>query len=438
MTAAGPSKPTISIRNVSHFYGAGALRKQALQSIDLDIWPGEIIVVTGPSGSGKTTMLTLTGALRTVQYGSLRVLGQELKGARYRKQILVRANIGYIFQAQNLLSSLTACQNVQMSLGPGGLISPRARKAALTMLDAVGLRHRAQYLPRHMSGGECQRVAIARALVRQPRIVLADEPTSVLDRKTGRAVVELLRQLARKQSCAILLVTHDNRILDVADRILELEDGKLSSFAGASSASAPDLLPVLMAQRSEKGQLDDWRALSAAAFHDLLGRLTVESQHFLNAIDMDGRHAAEPLFQSVLEAVLARARDVRGAGQAALFGIDLERRILHMRCTTENGGSIPQNQAPFDNRPAVRAAESRAPLLAPAGEGGLLCLPLFDSQNRVHGVVQFSPPKDGSFTGADGNALRDFTRPLGLILEVCQCLDDRHRVAKAPASGESA
>lgn len=219
----------VSIKNLNHYYGKGSLRKQILFDVSLEIQPGEIVLMTGPSGSGKTTLLTLMGGLRSPQEGNLKILGQELAGASKNKLVEVRRNIGYIFQAHNLLKCLTACQNVQMSLElhPEFSTKEAAAKSA-AMLEVVGLGERANYYPDNLSGGQKQRVAIARALVSHPKLVLADEPTAALDSKSGRDVVELMQRLAKEQGCTILMVTHDNRILDIADRIVHLEDGHLT------------------------------------------------------------------------------------------------------------------------------------------------------------------------------------------------------------------
>lgn len=222
------SQPVVAINNLNHYFGKGSLRKQVLFEINLEIQPGEIVLMTGPSGSGKTTLLTLMGGLRSPQEGSLKILGQELAGASTNQLVKVRRNIGYIFQAHNLLKSLTARQNVQMSLQLHPAFSPKEAAAkSQAMLDAVGLGERVNYYPESLSGGQKQRVAIARALVSHPKLVLADEPTAALDSKSGRDVVELMQRLAREQGCTILMVTHDNRILDVADRIVHMEDGQL-------------------------------------------------------------------------------------------------------------------------------------------------------------------------------------------------------------------
>ncbi|AFY49631.1 ABC exporter ATP-binding subunit, DevA family [Nostoc sp. PCC 7524] len=228
MQAFNKFNPVISAQNLDHYFGSGQLQKQVLFNINLEINAGEIVIMTGPSGSGKTTLLTLVGGLRSAQSGSLRVLGKELCGASSEQLTQVRRNNGYIFQAHNLHGSLTALQNVRMGLEVQANISPQQMLTrSQAMLEAVGLGNRLDYYPDNLSGGQKQRVAIARALVSQPKIVLADEPTAALDKQSGRDVVEIMQKLAKEQGCTILLVTHDNRILDIADRIIYMEDGHL-------------------------------------------------------------------------------------------------------------------------------------------------------------------------------------------------------------------
>ena len=219
----------VTINHLNHAFGQGELRKPVLFDVDLNIYAGEIVIMTGPSGSGKTTLLTLIGGLRSVQSGSVKILGQELYGAGQKELVKVRNQIGFIFQSHNLLSCLTVEQNVRMSLRLHQNI-PFEQRSTMTsdILEAVGLANRANYYSDSLSGGQQQRVAIARALVSQPQLVLADEPTAALDSKSGRNVVEIMQQLAKERDCTILLVTHDNRILDIADRIIHMEDGRLA------------------------------------------------------------------------------------------------------------------------------------------------------------------------------------------------------------------
>lgn len=231
--------PSIRAEGLNHYFGLGDLRKQVLYDNTLTVYPGEIIIMTGPSGSGKTTLLTLLGALRSVQEGKLEVLGQSLVGASPKSMQQFRRQVGFIFQAHNLFESLTATQNVRMAME---LCHPElSAKDQLVrserMLEAVGLENRKHHRPKQLSGGQKQRVAIARALVHEPQLVLADEPTAALDEQSGRTVVELLQQLAREKQTTIVIVTHDNRILDVADRILTLVDGSIRSDALVKEAA---------------------------------------------------------------------------------------------------------------------------------------------------------------------------------------------------------
>ena len=231
--------PSIRAEALSHYFGSGELRKQVLFENHLTVYPGEIIIMTGPSGSGKTTLLTLLGALRSVQQGNLEVLGQPLDGASPKAMEQFRRQVGFIFQAHNLFDSLNATQNVRMAIE---LCYPHRSAheqtlAAEEILRAVGLENRLHHRPKQLSGGQKQRVAIARGLVHQPRMVLADEPTAALDELSGRTVVELLQKLAREKQTTIVIVTHDNRILDVADRILTLVDGSIRSDALVKEAA---------------------------------------------------------------------------------------------------------------------------------------------------------------------------------------------------------
>jgi putative ABC transport system ATP-binding protein len=240
VTASKVLTPSIKIDGLNYYFGEGDLKKQALFDINLEIFPGEIIIMTGPSGSGKTTLLTLIGALRTAHEGSLQVLNREIIGMGKSKLVEIRKNIGFIFQAHNLFYSLTASQNVQMSVDlMSGDGKRQASQQASSILGKLGLSDRVDYRPSALSGGQKQRVAIARALVHNPKLILADEPTAALDKQSGRDVVTLMQKMAKEQGITILMVTHDNRILDVADRMIKMEDGYLSSdqtLNGSSNA----------------------------------------------------------------------------------------------------------------------------------------------------------------------------------------------------------
>lgn len=221
--------PTVQARGVEYAFGEGSARRPVLRSVHLEIYPGEIVLLTGPSGSGKTTLLTLVGALRSMQAGSLCVLGRELTGADEEARRAVRREVGYIFQMHNLLPFLSARENVALAFGEESRV-PKARRlaAADRVLGEVGLADRIHDFPASLSGGQKQRVAIARALAHEPKLILADEPTASLDKQSGHDAVCLLRKLATDRGCPILLVTHDNRIFDLADRIVQFEDGEIT------------------------------------------------------------------------------------------------------------------------------------------------------------------------------------------------------------------
>ena len=219
----------IRVDRLNHSFGVGEVGKQVLFDNSVEVMAGELVIVMGPSGSGKTTLLTLLGALRTVQDGSVEVLGQQLRGLNGAELMAVRRRIGFIFQGHNLFRSLTAVQNVKTALQLQELTRADSHRRAVQVLTRLGMDDRLHYKPDALSGGQKQRVAIARALVNQPQLILADEPTAALDRDSGRQVVTLLQSLAREAGCTIIMVTHDNRILDVADRVINLVDGRIAS-----------------------------------------------------------------------------------------------------------------------------------------------------------------------------------------------------------------
>ena len=219
---------TVEISGLSHFYGNGENRKRVLDGVSIDIEEGELVLLKGPSGCGKTTLLTLIGALRTCQSGSLKVLNNELNGASRKTRQRLRRSIGMIFQGHNLLRCLSAEQNVQMGADLiNDLTYLQRREISRKWLSEVGLEGHSKKFPSDLSGGQKQRVAIARSLSANPKLLLADEPTSALDSVTGREIVSLLKKLAKEQNCSVLMVTHDPRISDMADRILNMEDGKI-------------------------------------------------------------------------------------------------------------------------------------------------------------------------------------------------------------------
>ena len=228
------TQPVVRIRGVNHSFGEGESRSQVLFSNHLEVMPGELVIMTGPSGSGKTTLLTLIGGLRTLQEGDIELLDHEqqlhrsLKGLDEPGLVQVRGMVGFIFQRHNLFESLTALQNVRLAQQIGPFRAEDHRRA-VALLGRLGLSDRVHYKPQQLSGGQRQRVAVARALINEPKLILADEPTAALDEGSGEVVIGLLRELARTQGCTSLIVTHDPRIMNEADRIVDMQRGHIAS-----------------------------------------------------------------------------------------------------------------------------------------------------------------------------------------------------------------
>ena len=298
----------ISLSNVSYFFGRGALRKQILHGISTEIQAGEIVILTGPSGSGKTTLLTLIGALRSAQEGELSVLGNSLHNSREKQLAAVRREIGYIFQQHNLLDCLSVEKNIRMALQLEGVRGAEAGRRAQGVLERVGLGEHAHKKPSALSGGQKQRAGIARALVNRPRIVLADEPTASLDRQSGRDVVDLIQDLAREEGAAVVLVTHDNRILDVADRILHLEDGRMKTLTEAVSEGTSRMLNLL--ERHEPGSAGHLAtlsfALSRVAFAD--ANVTESERNAMRSILVDIADLGESEVDFIMELSMMQSR----------------------------------------------------------------------------------------------------------------------------------
>ncbi|MFT4854036.1 MAG: putative ABC transport system ATP-binding protein [Cyclobacteriaceae bacterium] len=425
----------ISIDNVSHFYGAGALKKQILFDISLEIPQGEIVIVTGPSGSGKTTLLTLIGALRSTQSGKLKVLGEELYGANPRSLAHVRRNIGFIFQQHNLLAAVSAVENVELGLRVTGRY-PKAmlRQRATQMLEAVGLGERMFHRPEQLSGGQRQRVAIARALAAEPSMVLADEPTASLDKESGREVVERMKFLAKEQGATILIVTHDNRILDVADRIVHLEDGKLMSFTD-SVISNNEHMMELLADVNEKSDMHaEIDKLDEAGFKQTLQQMSGEALRFLGATSLANDHAFQSMLERSLFAFTRKMAQLVCAERASLFLVDEERKSLVLRVTD----SLPVHEdirIPMSTGIAGAAASSGETIIVEDAyldirfnrdvdvEFGyktksILAVPIKDRSGRIFAVAQFLNRKDELvFTGADKLKVEGLLADLSVVLE---------------------
>lgn len=218
---------TLRIENVSKRYGSASTEVSAVKDVSLTIEPGEIVLIMGPSGSGKTTLLSMLGALLKPTGGTIQLNGYTISELKENKLPEIRLRqFGFIFQDFNLLSALTALENVAIVAELAGINRSDARKKAAILLSELGMEKRLSFLPEKLSGGEKQRVAIARALVNDPVLILADEPTANLDSKIGHEIMRMLRKVAKEQQRSVVIVSHDQRIKDIADRVLWLEDGQ--------------------------------------------------------------------------------------------------------------------------------------------------------------------------------------------------------------------
>jgi putative ABC transport system ATP-binding protein len=223
------SESLVVVEKLCHSFGEGESRRQVLFDNDFLLNPAEIAILTGPSGSGKTTLLTLIGGLRSVQQGRAQVFGRELKDLDANGLVQIRRNIGFIFQHHNLFEALTVLENVMVAAQLNAEASSEMEPKAKKLLERLGLGLHLHSKPRDISGGQRQRVAIARALVNAPSLILADEPTAALDKDASRDVIDLFRELSKEQRCGIIIVTHDSRVLDAADRIINMVDGRIIS-----------------------------------------------------------------------------------------------------------------------------------------------------------------------------------------------------------------
>jgi len=319
----------IALQDVSYTYGKGVRQKQILFDISTSVQAGEIIILTGPSGSGKTTLLTLMGALRSAQQGSVKVLGQELKNAREKTQLQVRRQIGYIFQAHNLLDSLTISQNVRMALQLGRTKRSESKQRITEVLERVGLGAHIDKYPGELSGGQKQRAGIARALVNRPRVILADEPTASLDKQSGRDVVELIQELAREDGAAVVLVTHDNRILDVADRILHLEDGRMRSLTEAVSEGTSRMLNLLEKHDPNAASYLATFAFALARVAYADNEVSEEERAEMRRILHDVAHLQDGEVDFIMDISMMQKRaQAEMSGQNLKGGLDIDRKQL--------------------------------------------------------------------------------------------------------------
>ena len=429
MTAA----PPIRVHGLNHSYGKGELKKQILFDVEVEIQAGEIVIVTGPSGSGKTTMLTLVGALRSAQDGSVTIMGEELRRARPATLEQVRRQIGFIFQQHNLLAALTSLQNVELGVRASAKF-PRAehRRRAREMLEAVGLGDRMQHRPEQLSGGQRQRVAIARALASEPAIVMADEPTASLDKQSGREVVDRMRTLAKDHGTTILLVTHDNRILDIADRIVHLEDGRLSTFTDAVIANNRQMMMMLAANRQKQplGEMID--TLDEHGFRELLEEITAESQRFLEATSLASNVAFRSMLEQGLFAFTRKLGQLLNAERSSLFQVEGDFLVLKV---AENLQELGEIRFPVGSGIAGAVAETGESIRIDDAYSdprfnqeidrqtgfrtrSLLTLPVKNLKGKVFAVAQLLNRLDGEpFTLEDEQRFASFIQSIGVIFE---------------------
>lgn len=429
MNSASP----IVVEGLNHSYGKGELKKQILFDISTEIRPGEIVIVTGPSGSGKTTLLTLVGALRSAQEGSVRILGEELLNAKPATLEKVRRQIGFIFQQHNLLGALTALQNVELGVRASGKY-PRHehRKRAMEILNAVGMGERLHHRPDQLSGGQRQRVAIARALVSEPAMVLADEPTASLDKQSGREVVDRMKFLAREHGTPILLVTHDNRILDIADRIVHLEDGCLSTFTDAVIANNHHMMQMLADNRHKQPVDEIVESLSENEFQELLQDITEESERFLEATALANNVAFKSMLERGLFAFTHKLASLLNAERASLFLVEGDELVLKV---AENLSELGEIRIPLGSGIAGAAAAAGEAIRIEDAYAdprfnrevdrktgfttrSILSLPVKNQDGEVFAVAQLLNRKDGKpFSADDEQRFAGFIRSIGVIFE---------------------
>jgi putative ABC transport system ATP-binding protein len=241
----GERSPLLRVERLTKHFSSGRTLVRAVSGVDLTLDAGEVLLIVGPSGAGKTTLLTMIGALLRPTEGRVVIDGLDVTALGPRELPSVRReSVGFVFQTFNLLESLTAQENVEVALNVAGVSGTRAHERARELLVGAGLEERRDFRVRDLSGGERQRVSIARALANRPRLLLADEPTANLDSRHGRDVMELLRDLAKREGCGVVIVSHDERLRRIADRVLTLEDGRITGRSAQKSQTCPAQPPA--------------------------------------------------------------------------------------------------------------------------------------------------------------------------------------------------
>lgn len=425
----------VEIKDLNHYYGKRNLRQQVLHNINLSISVGEIVILTGPSGSGKTTLLTLIAGLRSVQEGSLHILEQDFSNATDRDRLQLRHQLGYIFQHHNLVPFFTARQNVEMSLRVNRSLSEkRLRKRAEAMLEAVGLQPQINQYPNQLSGGQKQRVAIARALVNQPKILLADEPTASLDKSSGRDVAELMQQLTKQQGCTIILVTHDNRILDIADRIISLEDGRLSKAKGDILLNTNNWISSI-SQMDNRQVRDLINPLSIEQFITLLSNINQEFEQIIGTINLLEQQSVKQKISLVMQAISLKISQLLNAEKVTFFVVDREGGRLWSQNAQGDSGELINIEIPINVGIAgyVAATGETLNISNPYHDSrfnpqvdkdtgfrtkNILCVPILNSSSDIFSVIQvLNKLGDEAFNREDETKLYEVAQFLGSVLE---------------------
>ena len=431
----------VCIRHLNYYFGRGDIRKQILFDINLELFKGQTVVLTGPSGSGKTTLLTLMGALRSAREGSLKVLDRELVGLSELELVEVRRKIGFIFQAHNLFDSLTAVQNVELAVELGDRTKRRdrnykqkKREIAVEILTKLGLGHRIDYKPNALSGGQKQRVSVARALVNQPSLILADEPTAALDRSSSLEVLSMMQHLVKERGGTLLLVTHDSRVLELADTVVSLDDGRLSQAKGELLRSISSLVSSILEMDTDE-IADTIRPLSTEQFSKFLDKLNNEFSQLLNTMNLLESRSLGSKLELIIQTLSLKIAQILNAQQVTFFVVDRDNQKLWSKNARGKGGELISIEIPIDAGIAGSVATTKKSVNIPDPYNdprfnpqidrdtgfltrNLICLPMFNEKNEVFAVVQVLNKKGNfPFDLEDEKRFFDLVQSLGLVLQ---------------------
>ncbi|MGK7927963.1 MAG: ATP-binding cassette domain-containing protein [Spirulina sp.] len=441
MTQQTTTHSVVCIRNLNYHFGEGELRKQTLFDINLDLSQGQTVVLTGPSGSGKTTLLTLMGALRSAREGSLKILDRELVGLSELELVEVRRQIGFIFQAHNLFDSLTAAQNVELAIELSDRekrnnrdYKQRKREIAVEILTKLGLGQRIDYKPSALSGGQKQRVSVARALVNQPPLILADEPTAALDRASSVEVLSMMQHLVQERGGTLLMVTHDSRVLEIADTVISLDDGRLSQAKGELLRSISSLVTSILEMNVDE-ITETVRPLSMEQFSKFLDKLNNEFARLLNTMNLLESRSLGGKLELILQTLSAKIAQILNAEQVTFFVVDRENQKLWSKNARGKGGELISIEIPIDVGIAGSVATTGKCVNIPDPYNdprfnrqidrdtgfltrNLICLPMLNSQNEVFAVVQVLNKKgDLPFDREDEQRFLNLVQSLGFALQ---------------------